>query len=338
MNLPNCLTSSVNQGDSGNDVDTGSMSHRNTSSISIELSPPSTPSGGHDGVEITAKLKEGRYRHTTPLFNIAESSREGGELSHSDETATDEGLLQPIGKWRCCKCHKGHDIYDFAQGVHPASILNCVCTHRSCSSCTLDGLIKKFQPMNEPEVVQLSEDGSKQVRFGVFCDGCGLSWRAQGVGEELSKKSTLHRISTLPKRLAKRGVHPLEKLRHARSMSNLSSLQSEHSLPATRSTLNLRALSNEMAKGHGKQAELATVKFTGIHCTCGLVTDASSLCFQIVDSPKYVHPVKVAKMVAEPSIASFKSTPEDQAKGHGTPMLTLKGGQHVNPLMSNPVK
>ncbi|KAF1845779.1 uncharacterized protein K460DRAFT_338344 [Cucurbitaria berberidis CBS 394.84] len=244
---------------------------------------------------------------------------------------------QPIGIWRCCKCHKGHDIYNFEKGAHLTSILNCVCTHRSCSNCTLDGLIKKFQPMNEPEVVQLPEDGSKQVRFGVFCDGCGLSWRAQGVGKDLSKKSALHRISALPKLLAKRGAHPLEKLRHVKSMTNLSYPESDIPPSASRSTLNLRVLSNEMTKGHGKQAEFATVMFVGIQCTCGLVTDPSSLCFQLVDPPRDLPEARSAKTVAESTVPTFNSTPEDLARGHGTPMLSLKGRQHVNPLMSNPI-
>lgn len=262
---------------------------------------------------------------------------------HSDDTVTpaknDSSPLQPIGKWRCCKCERGHDIYNFTKGAHPVSILNCVCTHRSCVNCTLDGLIKRFEPMNEVEVVQLSEDGLKQVRFGVFCDACGLSWRAQEVEEEQSRKSPLQRISALPKRLKKRGPHPLEKLRYSQSMSNLSCPRSlRHPFPVSKSTLNLRELSNEMEKGHGKQAEFATVKFTGIQCTCGFLTEVRCLCFQVVDPPRDYHEATFVKLVADRKVAAFTSTLEDQARGHDTPMLKLKGGPHANPLMSNPIK
>ena len=335
MNLPNISISGIVQNDTGTDFETSSRIHKNTPSTPAKHSGPSTHRDRDHDLGAPAQKENGSHGLTIFRVNRGGSSNDSAEPNYVDETARPH---QPIGKWRCCKCHKGHEIYNFVEGVHLASILNCVCTHRSCSNCALDGLIKKFQPMNEPEVVQLSEDGLRQVRFGVFCDGCGLSWRAQDVGAELSKKSTLDRISALPKRLAKRGAHPLEKLRHSRSMSNLPRFHLPNDpLRASRSTLNLRALSNEMEKGHGKQAEFATVKFTGIQCTCGLVTDASSLCFQVVDPPNDFHEAKLAKTVAERKVAGFSSTPEDQAKGHGTPMLRLKGGPHVNPLMSNPV-
>jgi hypothetical protein len=93
-----------------------------------------------------------------------------------------------------------------------------------------------------------------------------------------------------------------------------------------------------MKKEYGEQAESVFVKFTRIKCTCGMITEASSLCFQIVDPPKDFREVQCAKQVVARNVAGFGSTPEDRARGHGTPTLTLKGGRHPNPLRSNPVE
>jgi hypothetical protein len=108
-------------------------------------------------------------------------------------------------------------------------------------------------------------------------------------------------------------------------------------LTASKSVLNLRVLSKEMKKEHGEQVEPVSVKFAGITCTCGMITAASSLCFQIVDPPKDFNEVQFAKQVVARKPAGFGSTPADQARGHGTPTLTLRGRSHPNPLRSNPV-
>jgi hypothetical protein len=208
--------------------------------------------------------------------------------------------------------------------------------------------VKQFVPMSEPEVVPLSEDRNKAIRFGVFCDGCGSSWRAVEVkdrSKEMSMmKCALQRISAVPKRLTKCGAHPLNRLRASQSMNNLLALPRQDaptaaSKAASKSVLNLRALSNEMEKEHGEQAELVSVKFAGIKCTCGMTTDASSLCFQIVDPPEDFNEVQFAKLMMGRKVAGFGSTPEDKVKGHGTSTLILKGGRvrHPNPLQSNPI-
>jgi hypothetical protein len=258
---------------------------------------------------------------------------------------------KPSGKWRCCKCKRGHEVYTYTHSQHPVSVVSCDCTHRSCSKCSLEGLVKQYVPMSEPEVVPLSEDRTKAIRFGVFCDGCGTSWRAEEVKDQgkdkTMMKTAFQRISAVPRRLTKRGgphPHPLQKLRASQSMNNLLS-PSQHDAPtavskgASKSTLNLRALSNEMEKEHGEQAKLVSVKFAGIQCTCGMTTDTiTSLCFQIVDPPKDFHAVQFAKQMAERNVAGFGSTADDKEKGHSTPTLTLKNRiQHPNPLMSNPV-
>ncbi|KAL6706852.1 hypothetical protein ACN47E_004995 [Coniothyrium glycines] len=198
--------------------------------------------------------------------------------------------------------------------------------------------------MREPEVVQLSEDEDKQIRFGVFCDGCGLSWRAQEVVDK--KKTALQRLSAMPRNMMKKGLHPL---RHSKSWSNMSAsspgFEKALVVPVSGSTFNLRQLSSEMEKGHGKQADVTSVKFTGIQCTCGLVTDATSLCFQIVDAPVIAEVKEGGDPQTEPEVVleqrkapKFTTTPQDLARGHGTPMLTMKGGvRHPNPLRSAPV-
>ncbi|KAG9196319.1 hypothetical protein G6011_01440 [Alternaria panax] len=141
------------------------------------------------------------------------------------------------------------------------------------------------------------------------------------------------------------GVHPLERLRLSRSMNNLNEhierRPSAVSIASSRSVislLSLRSLSREMKKEHGEQAESVSVKFTGIKCTCGMTTEASSLCFQIVDPPKDFRKVQFARQVVARNVTEFGSTPEDRARGHGTPTLTLKGNRHPNPLRSNPVE
>lgn len=247
--------------------------------------------------------------------------------------------LNGIGAWDCCMCKNTHGIHATNNEQHPTTLLECECGHCSCVNCAVEGQIKKFIPMNEPEVVQLSEDAQKEIRFGVYCGGCGTPWRAVEIKTVTTKKSVLQRISALPKRILKHGMHPLEKLRRSRSLNNISnSLDAPAAKPpVSHSTFNLRALSNEMEKGHGKQADFATVQFTGLLCSCGTVTDGSSLCFQIVDPPKDFYEVEFKKMMEDHRFAGFGSTPEDRAKGHGTPTITLKGHSHPNPLRSAPV-
>ncbi|CBX90338.1 predicted protein [Plenodomus lingam JN3] len=297
-------------------------------------------------VDLTAANKPretGKARLLKPITVAANSyqhaiasstqSCEIGSVTRSDGTS-----LQPIGKWGCCKCKRSYDIYYFTDGEHPVSILNCECTHRSCGKCSLEGQMKVFQPMCEPEVVQLTEDDAKQIRFGVFCDGCGVSWRAVEVVGDTEKKTIRQQISGLPKHIIKH-ANPMRKPRQEASMADLSLAGPSEGPMTLSSSLNLRELSNEMeAEGHGKQADLATVRFTGITCLCGLVTDSTCLCFQVVDPPKDVFVAQFEELMAAPrKVAGFGTTPEDQARGHQTPTLTLRERiQHPNPLRSCP--
>lgn len=292
----------------------------------------------------------------------------GAAASHGSDTITTlpaSEHLPSIGKWRCCKCTRGHSLYAFDNGLHPVSILNCLCTHRSCVNCALEGPhIKPFHPMREPVVIHLSDDHAPRlIRFGVFCDGCGLSWRAQEVRDDNSRKTgngnsssaLLQRISAMPRSLVRKGLYPL---RHSRSLSHLTSSSSSSNsavavekqpLLVSGSSINLRQLSSEMEKGHGKQADVTSVRFTAIKCTCGLVTDTGSLCFQVVSAP--LHKQRSAggcedRLDEEAEVAGekrkvfggFTTTPVYWAKGHGQPVLHLKGGEHPNPLRSAPVK
>ncbi|EUC41963.1 hypothetical protein COCMIDRAFT_8416 [Bipolaris oryzae ATCC 44560] len=281
--------------------------------------------------ETSAELVPGPPTNTIPF------------VEEEDEDDEDDEPSSPIGKWRCCKCGSSHDVYSVAHGQHPVRVLTCNCMHGSCSKCTLEGLIKQFVPMMEPEVVHLSEDVNKAVRFGVFCDGCGQSWRAQKVHDDTNKvaavKAALTKITAIPKRLNKRDPHPLKNMRASRSMDHLLHPCTACAPMATsKSVLNLRALSNEMQKEHGEQAELVSVRFTGIKCDCGMITDSNSLCFQIVDPPRDFYRVQFMKQMAGRRVSGFGTTPEDKVRGHGTPILVLRGYiRHPNPLMSSPV-
>jgi hypothetical protein len=316
-------------------------STRPLSTVPEHLSSP-RPHKPSDGLKAIDTMLSSRqhsisrsYTSLKPVDHIlfdAISTRSEHTMGNDTATSTLHGdhEQEPIGQWRCCKCKRGQDLYLNNQGQHLVSILNCVCPHRSCENCTLTGLIKPYQPVQEPIPVPLSSDKHKLVRFGMFCGSCGLSWRAQ-----LVKGSMLQHISAMPKNLAKCGS---EKMRRSKSMNNLLGTVSTPKAPVRDATvLNLRALSNEMEKQHGKQAGVVMVTFSGIQCTCGRALDTSALCFQVAEPPD--EPVMTDEVVADTS--RFTATPSDLGKGIGTSTITfrIKGKtfSHLNPLMSNPV-
>lgn len=259
----------------------------------------------------------------------------------------------PIGLWRCCQCGKGHELF-VAQGQHLLAAVSCDCPHHSCEECALSGDTKAYKPVQEPIPIQLS-DATKRILFGVFCSDCGTSWKARTVSDIVGSQTMRQKVSAVPKSLVQHGAHPLGKLRASRSMANLlgSSASTSPSLKAYKSTYNLRALSNEMEKQHGTQADTVLVEFSGINCTCGRTLDSSDLCFQIVEQPENNHVDELACQCGpepgvvseEPEVTSKQpvstATPEDIAKGHDTPMLmfTVQGNaiRHASPLRSNPV-
>jgi hypothetical protein len=231
---------------------------------------------------------------------------------------------KPIGQWRCCICKSVQDLLKIEHGDHLVTALHCSCFHRSCDGCTLSGNIKIYKPVQEPIPVQLSDDEQKQILFGVFCSNCGESWRAQEI------KGSASKISTVPKDLVKLGAASFDKLRSPRSSNNLRGGETS----TTKSTLNLRQLSNEMEKEHGQQAGHALVKFSGIKCTCGNTSDSSSLGCQIVEFKEE------ERVVSGKKPATFTATPGDRARGIQGAFLTfVKDGKrvrHPNPLRSCP--
>ncbi|KAF2630873.1 hypothetical protein BU25DRAFT_446449 [Macroventuria anomochaeta] len=286
--------------------------------------------------------------HHVPAFLDADNSEVFKRENLQSGDTTISNAITPIGKWRCCECQRGHDIYRFDATEHLISILNCLCKHRSCKSCAFQGNVKRFAPIDDVAgvaSVPVAQGDGKNHRFGVVCRTCGLSWRAETVKKPKRHGSLRRRLSILPKK-----VNPLHKLRHTRSMIHLG-LSRDHvpeesrpgtALSTSRSVFNLRSASDPQAKGAKpeEQAQGAEVRFYGIECTCGSVTDSSSICFQVVDVPKVgdgmVH--KKQKNVEATKAAEPKSTPGLRVKSHGTPVLHLKGGSHPNPLLSNPVQ
>jgi hypothetical protein len=229
--------------------------------------------------------------------------------------------VKSIGQFRCCFCKEVQDLFKIDQGEHLVTALSECCFHHSCDGCILTGNIKIYKPVQEPIPVQLSDE-QKQILFGVFCSGCGKCWRAQEV-----KSSVVDKISAVP---AKLGAASIDKIRGSRSTHNLCGGEPSNS----KSTLNLRQLSNEMEKEHGQQAGHALVKFSGIKCTCGSTSDGSSLGCQIVES-------KDEEVVGGKKPSTFTGTPDDRARGIGKAFLTMVGKdgkrvRHANPLASCP--
>ncbi|KAF2831978.1 hypothetical protein CC86DRAFT_424299 [Ophiobolus disseminans] len=254
---------------------------------------------------------------------------------------------ESIGLWRCCKCGRRHELYQLEQGSHLVSALDCDCPHRSCEHCELSGGIRPYKPVQEPIPVQLS-DIHKRILFGIFCGECGISLQARPVSSIVGPSTMRQKVSAVPKTLAAHSANPLKTLRASRSMTNIfgEPAPKASSLQGPKSTYNLRALSNEMEKEHGKQANSVMVMFTGTGCTCGHTLNHTDLCFQIVERPTNS---KVAEQPetteqAESTIEkrpSFGATPADITKGIRETMLTLARPdriiRHPNPLKYNPV-
>lgn len=287
----------------------------------------------------------GGNRTVSSFINAGHSQDDKRESPESGKNTTCESI-SPIGKWRCCKCQSGHQIYRFETGQHLISILNCPCKHRSCKSCTFQGNVRRFAPIDDTggvASVPLPDDDGDTIRFGVICRTCGLSWRAERVKQPKRHVSLRRKLSVMPK------ANTLHRLRHTRSMIQLGFISESHpweSRPGTamsksRSIIDLKLASDSQAKGARVegQARGAEVRFYGIECTCGSVTDTGSVCFQIVETPKVEDNVgsKGQISIEATGPAEPQSVLELRAKGYGTPTLHLRGGPHPNPLRSNPV-
>ncbi|UPX18021.1 uncharacterized protein EKO05_0008345 [Ascochyta rabiei] len=291
---------------------------------------------GEEAQEVPASALHDQNADDAPVFLLQE------------EHITISNDIPPIGKWRCCECQRGHEIYRFEAGQHLISILNCLCKHRSCRSCTFQGNVRRFAPIDDAAgvaSVPVLEGDGRTIRFGVICRTCGLSWRAKRV-EEAKRPGLLRRkLSILPKK-----VNPLHKLRTTRSMIYLGISHDSRTdvgrpgsaLSTSRSIFNLKSASDAQGKDAklAEQAQGAFVRFYGIECTCGSITNASSVCFQVVDTAEVNDDGKPRgqSSVQVTETAESCSTSELEAKGYGTPTLHLKGGLHPNPLRRNPVK
>lgn len=259
--------------------------------------------------------------------------------------------LPCTGKWRCCGCQRGHDIYRLGAGEHLISTLSCLCKHRSCRSCAFQGTVKQFAPIDDVTgvaTIPVASDDGKNNQFGVVCRTCGLSWRAETV-----KKPKVHTLSRRRLSLLSM-VNPLQtiqQLRRSRSMLYLGLSQNHRPGGArppsgsltSHSSMNLRSTSGLQTKGAKpkpkEQAQGAEVSFHSIECTCGTVTDSTSLCFQLVNTHETDGKVTGDGQGGKaPKAARRCGTPDLRAKGYGTPTLHLKGGPHPNPLRSNPVE
>ncbi|KAH7073012.1 hypothetical protein BKA63DRAFT_392707, partial [Paraphoma chrysanthemicola] len=260
-------------------------------------------------------------RNANPIYD-------GNTISTAIAGKPPQHTSEPLGRWRCCKCGGGCELYEHDDSDNLVGAVTCVCPHRSCENCTLTGRIKTYKPVQEPIPVQLADDKPKQVQFGVLCNNCGLSWRAQTVKDTVRQK-----VSAVPKTIAKASSQPLEKLRHTKSLM--------------KSNANLRAKSDEMEKEHGKQVKSVMVYFGGFNCTCGHTLDSSALCFQIVEADEATAAtvVTTASTATPPPVVepqpSFTASPEDRIRGIGNSVLKIRRGgkiiYHPNPLASNPV-
>ncbi|KAF9692564.1 hypothetical protein EKO04_009437 [Ascochyta lentis] len=293
----------------------------------------------------TPPMAFGKDRDTSPLIDAGcdVDKCESPQQVHIEITND----ILPIGKWRCCECQRGHEIYRFEAGQHLISILNCLCKHRSCKSCTFQGNVKRFAPIDDAAGVAsipVLEGDGRTIRFGVICRTCGLSWRAKRIQEAKPPGLLRRKLYILPKK-----VKPLHKLRNTRSMIHLGFLPDSHtdvSRPGSasstsRSILTLGSASDTQAKDTKptEQAQGVFVRFYGIECTCGSITNASSICFQVVDTAE-VNGDGASKGQTGVEVietAESRYTPEMKAKGYGTPFLHLNGRSHANPLRSNPV-
>ncbi|KAL1595944.1 hypothetical protein SLS60_009634 [Paraconiothyrium brasiliense] len=195
--------------------------------------------------------------------------------------------------------------------------------------------------MNEPAMVPCSDAASAaegtELRFGIVCPACGLSWRARELGKRFSKT-----LRKMPSVSLNRAVHlaPVEgRLRKSRSTLVLGN----------------KRIVTPPGAALPKQAEYVAVKFSGVNCTCGAVINVeSAFCFQIVGEQGSERERRQKEFwglwVQKGDSVGWTTTSELKEKGHGTPMLRLGKVEpenedegvtwkveHPNPLRSAPV-
>lgn len=250
------------------------------------------------------------------------------------------------GEWVCCVCGTSNDVHIYP-GAHPLGALACDCLHKPCHACKVSGQVKPFLPMTEPAMVPCGDstfnsdranDNGKgkgkatttkanELRFGIICPSCGLSWRARESGKRFSKT-----LRKMPSVSLHRATYPAP--------------PGENKLRKSRSTLvlgNKRIVTPPGTATPAKQAEYAAVRFSGVTCTCGTNIElVSALCFQIVGEQvdqreREAERKEKGLWVKAGNSVGWTTTPELKAKGHGTPVLRIRGVEHPNPLRSCPV-
>ena len=170
-------------------------------------------------------------------------------------------------------------------------------------------------------MVPVSED-HKDIRFGVLCPCCGLSWRAKEFGRY---KKTLRKMPSL-------GVSMAQIHQKRLTPGNVTGLRKSKSTMV----LGNKRIVTPPGQAMGKQAEYATVKFSDVACTCGTVVDlAWALCFQIVGLQVDEHGKRLGKL--EEKKKCWSTTPELQEMGHGEPVIRIRGIEHPNPLRRCPM-
>lgn len=290
---------------------------------------------------IPAKSPMRRYTDvpSSPFEPVVSDRNHNQQTSTSRVDGQSRVTRPPIGKWQCCECRRGQFIVEYDHKQHLAGILHCRCGHCPCARCLLTGDIKVYKPVEEPFLVQSADDDKHEaIRYGSFCEQCGLSWRAQSV-----KQSIRNKLSTAPRHFVARHrpQYPLEKVRKSRSMVDLLNHQTGR-LHHSNSVASIKTMGNELERTHGQQVASTLVTLTGIRCTCTNLLNTHSLCFRILDTvpPPHVHHSShgVSNSVTG---SSFSATVEDKARGIETATLSLhKHGRtihHPNPLMSNPI-
>ncbi|KAF2266283.1 hypothetical protein CC78DRAFT_578315 [Lojkania enalia] len=157
------------------------------------------------------------------------------------------------GSWKCCYCHKNNTIA-VQGGVHPLGALSCTCTHKPCEECHLLGAATTFVPIIEQLPVPLSIDYSVTgIPYGVICRDCGLSWQVIQIQSPSKVRSLLSRKRRLP--------HSISKLRKRTSLKVIGMVDNDGDMEI--------------------EVKTACIRFSGLKCTCGRVSDWHTLGFRI---------------------------------------------------------
>ncbi|KAH8731440.1 hypothetical protein GQ44DRAFT_698751 [Phaeosphaeriaceae sp. PMI808] len=125
-------------------------------------------------------------------------------------------------------------LYELSHAQQIVSAARCLCLHKPCESCTLIGSIKLYKPVEDPFVVQLLTEEDNQIKFGIFCGNCGLSWRARAI----------------------KPFSMLRKLQSSVALRRQGQSSSEKTVFVDDSTANLQTMTREIEQDHGQQAIL----------------------------------------------------------------------------------